>query len=219
MVFTTGLFIYHTKLIVSNMTTKEELKHFFDNLFGNPYKRNTKMHLKQILFPAIEKKSIIDVLTQVGMNRTLNNTIAKKNEELIELSAQKSPIEDVDTDNFNNSSDLRDNNSNIIETEENNKEESINEKNTKQTNETQEKANNKIKRIMQNNDENIQNNKAFLPTARKQNEIVEEKKKEETDSNQMTKYRLPKRKKKIESKAVDMDEININLSNDNGKQD
>ena len=33
MVFVTGLFIYHTKLVLKNMTTKEELKKHFKNPF------------------------------------------------------------------------------------------------------------------------------------------------------------------------------------------
>lgn len=38
----TYLLIYHTYLIVSNLTTKEEMKGTFDNLLGNPFKRYGK---------------------------------------------------------------------------------------------------------------------------------------------------------------------------------
>ena len=39
MSFTTGLLIYHTRLILTNQTTKEELKKIFGGPMGNPYNR------------------------------------------------------------------------------------------------------------------------------------------------------------------------------------
>lgn len=36
MIFVTGLLIYHLKLISQNVTTKEDLKGFYQNAFGNP---------------------------------------------------------------------------------------------------------------------------------------------------------------------------------------
>ena len=42
MIFTTGLLLYHIKIVKNNMTTKEELKKYFLNPFGNPYYRNRK---------------------------------------------------------------------------------------------------------------------------------------------------------------------------------
>ena len=36
---TTFLFAFHIYLVVSNLTTKEELKQIHSNYFGNPYKR------------------------------------------------------------------------------------------------------------------------------------------------------------------------------------
>jgi hypothetical protein len=39
MIFVTGLLIYHTSLIINNLTTKEELGGIYKNYFGNPYKR------------------------------------------------------------------------------------------------------------------------------------------------------------------------------------
>ena len=46
MIFTTGLFIYHFKITEKYETTKENLKKFFINLFGNPYIRSKKLNWK-----------------------------------------------------------------------------------------------------------------------------------------------------------------------------
>ena len=62
MIFTTGLLLYHIKIVKNDMTTKEELKKFFRNPFGNPYQRNTKSNFSSIIFPKISKKSLIDIL-------------------------------------------------------------------------------------------------------------------------------------------------------------
>ena len=42
MIFVTGLFIYHSKIIIKNVTTKEDIKHFWVNVQGNPFARKTK---------------------------------------------------------------------------------------------------------------------------------------------------------------------------------
>jgi hypothetical protein len=62
MIFTTGLLLYHIKIVKNDMTTKEELKKFFRNPFGNPYQRSTKSNFSSIIFPKISKKSLIDIL-------------------------------------------------------------------------------------------------------------------------------------------------------------
>ena len=54
MVFTTGLLIYHIKIVRNNMTTKEELKKYFLNPFDNPYQRSTKNNFSSVLFPQVE---------------------------------------------------------------------------------------------------------------------------------------------------------------------
>jgi hypothetical protein len=64
MVFTTGLLIFHIKIIKMNKTTREELKKLFVNPFNNPYNRTLKENLKNILFPNISKKSLIDELKE-----------------------------------------------------------------------------------------------------------------------------------------------------------
>ena len=61
MIFTTGLLIYHIKIVKNNMTTKEELKKLFMNPFGNPYQRDTKKNFLNVLFPKIGKKTIMDI--------------------------------------------------------------------------------------------------------------------------------------------------------------
>ena len=62
MIFTTGLLIFHIKIIKVNKTTKEELKKLFENPFHNPFQRSTKENLKNSLIPNISKKSLIDEL-------------------------------------------------------------------------------------------------------------------------------------------------------------
>ncbi|MCQ2816103.1 MAG: hypothetical protein MJ252_02445 [archaeon] len=72
MAFTTGLLFYHTNLVLNNSTTKEELKHFHENPFGNPYKRNTKRNCKTVLCPMVNKKSILDILKSEDNKRISN---------------------------------------------------------------------------------------------------------------------------------------------------
>ena len=62
MIFTTGLLIYHIKIVRNNMTTKEELKKYFINPFANPYQRSTKKNFSSVLFPQLGKKDLIDIL-------------------------------------------------------------------------------------------------------------------------------------------------------------
>ena len=44
------------------MTTKEELKRFFVNPFGDPYSRNCQRNCQNILFPRLPTKNILDIL-------------------------------------------------------------------------------------------------------------------------------------------------------------
>ena len=62
MIFTTGLLIYHIRIVRNNMTTKEELKKYFLNPFANPYQRSTKNNFTSVLFPQVGKKDLIDIL-------------------------------------------------------------------------------------------------------------------------------------------------------------
>ena len=76
MVFTTGLLIYHIKIVRQNMTTKEELKKYFLNPFCNPYQRNTKKNFSDVLFPKTGKKDLLDILNN-------NEEIYQKQKEYI----------------------------------------------------------------------------------------------------------------------------------------
>ena len=80
MIFTTNLLFYHTKLVTGNMTTKEELKNYFKNPFGNIYQRNIKINWKNVIFPLINKKSILDILKSESKEE---REIEKKNEKKI----------------------------------------------------------------------------------------------------------------------------------------
>ena len=88
MVFTTGLLIFHIKIIKVNKTTREELKKLFVNPFNNPYNRTLKENLKNILFPNISKKSLIDELKENKkdyikyMNKKKEEEKNKENEDI-----------------------------------------------------------------------------------------------------------------------------------------
>ena len=73
MVFVTGLFIYHTKLVLKNVTTKEDIKNFFNSPQGNPYSRKKKLNLLNSLFPLKQKNSIIDIFQNKFMNKIFSN--------------------------------------------------------------------------------------------------------------------------------------------------
>jgi palmitoyltransferase ZDHHC9/14/18 len=62
MIFTTGLLIFHIKIVKVDKTTKEELKKLFLNPFSNPYQRSTKQNFKNALIPNIKTTSILDEL-------------------------------------------------------------------------------------------------------------------------------------------------------------
>ena len=68
MIFTTGLLIFHIKIIKDDKTTKEELKKLFSNPFLNPFQRTTKENLINSLLPNISKKSLIDELKENEKN-------------------------------------------------------------------------------------------------------------------------------------------------------
>lgn len=64
MCFIVSLLIYHLKLIINNITTKEELRNAFKNNQGNPYKRSIFANIKNILIPKLKKYSILDILRE-----------------------------------------------------------------------------------------------------------------------------------------------------------
>ena len=62
MIFTTELLIFHIRMVLSNVTTKEELKKCFKNPFGNPYARSIGWNFNSIICPKKAKMSLIDLL-------------------------------------------------------------------------------------------------------------------------------------------------------------
>lgn len=80
MIFTTGLLIYHSKLVSKNMTTKEELKKYFDNPFGDIYTRNFQRNCQNVLFPKLANKSILDILNWETVNNDDVSTSDDRNE-------------------------------------------------------------------------------------------------------------------------------------------
>ena len=105
MIFVTGLFIYHTKLILKNVTTKEDIKKFWENPWGNPYFRNDKkINAKNSLFPLKQKKSLIDIFKEGFSNKTTEEekeeikVEVKKNKEENNIynNLNKSPVKNID---------------------------------------------------------------------------------------------------------------------------
>ena len=61
MIFTTELFFYHTFLVLHNLSTKFEIKHYTKNPFGNMFERSKSWNFKHILFPKKSKKALFDI--------------------------------------------------------------------------------------------------------------------------------------------------------------
>ena len=97
MIFVTGLFIYHSKIILKNMTTKEDIKHFWTNAQGNPYiRKNKKTNVNNSLFPLIKKFSLLDIF---NINKNISaDKIINKNDKIKKESVNIAPI---NPNNFN----------------------------------------------------------------------------------------------------------------------
>ena len=119
MIFVTGLFIYHTKLVLRNMTTKEDIKKFWENPQGNPYIRNNKkINIKNALFPLKQKKSVIDIFKEGFYN------LIPPEEEKEKIKVEIAENEDINkkinqNNNHNNNSPRRIENNNNNERNEN----------------------------------------------------------------------------------------------------
>ena len=71
MIFSTALFIYHSKLVVGNITTKEEKKKLFENVCGNPFLKGSAFNnWKDVLFPVHGKLSVVDVVKKKQKEKT-----------------------------------------------------------------------------------------------------------------------------------------------------
>ena len=77
MIFTTGLLIFHIKIVKVDKTTKEELKKLFLNPFSNPYQRSKKQNFKNALIPNIKTTSILD---ELKVNKKSYNKYIKSEE-------------------------------------------------------------------------------------------------------------------------------------------
>lgn len=92
MIFTTGLLIYHSKLVSNNMTTKEELKKFFINPFGNPYKRKCCTNCSNVLCPRKNKKSLLNLLKWEG--KKINSSPSTPNKNIVVSTEEKNILKD-----------------------------------------------------------------------------------------------------------------------------
>jgi hypothetical protein len=97
MIFTTGLLLYHYKIILKYETTKENLKKLFNNIFGNPYILNKKLNWKNSIFPKINKKSILDIMKD---NKNEYSNEIFKNEETDVEEKEKNKKEEDDNSSW-----------------------------------------------------------------------------------------------------------------------
>lgn len=162
MIFVTGLFIYHSKLIMRNTTTKEDIKSFWENPEGNPYLKNTKMaNIKNALFPLKQKKSIIDFFAEGFMHNLFffaEKDIEKKFKSNIVQNSENVLLDNLKNEELKNN----DNNTTNKESKKNNenKEKKIIDNNFTNSpfNEENEKENENWN-VKENVKENIENNK------------------------------------------------------------
>jgi hypothetical protein len=89
MIFTTELLIFHIRMVLSNVTTKEELKKFFKNPFGNPYARSIGKNFKFIICPKKAKMSLVDLLKY-------NNKMYRHQQKFLEKKKKGAKISDSD---------------------------------------------------------------------------------------------------------------------------
>ena len=89
MIFTTELLIFHIRMVLSNVTTKEELKKIFKNPFGNPYARSIGKNFKYIICPKKAKMSLVDLLKY-------NNKMYRHQQKFLEKKKKGAKISDSD---------------------------------------------------------------------------------------------------------------------------
>ena len=107
MIFVTGLFNYHTKLILQNMTTKEDIKFFWKNPQGNPFFRTyKKINIINSLFPQKQKKSLINIFKE-GFRKEIS---LEEEKEKIKIEIQ--PEEEENNNNNNQKLISQENNQN-----------------------------------------------------------------------------------------------------------
>ena len=122
MCFITGLLFYHSRLILTNSTTKEELRKLFHNCQGNPYRRNICRNIGNVLCPKKKKYSILDILRgdikeicdKKDKNFKHNNKLSdfgNENETNIKLNIESSIISNLNNESkskiYNNPSEYK----------------------------------------------------------------------------------------------------------------
>lgn len=99
MIFVTGLFIYHNRLVITNLTTKEELGEFYDTIYGNPYKRlHCDESIKDAFFPRVPTPCLLEYMEEQEDNKETGKQIEEKT---VELPA-KQPDDNDDKGSSNN---------------------------------------------------------------------------------------------------------------------
>ena len=117
MCFITGLIFYHTRLVLINSTTKEELRHAFIHSYGNPYRKNICTNITNVLCPKTKKYSILDILRgdvkeicDINDN-PLQNSLRKQEDENWNESIVKLNLETDLTGGLNDNLNYKENNS------------------------------------------------------------------------------------------------------------
>ena len=107
MCFISGLLYYHIKLIINNITTKEDLRKAFNNSQGNLYTRSFWKNINNALNPLTKKYSILNILRGdkkeiCDDNKIENNYKENKENKLIENETQDMLNINDDMENSNN---------------------------------------------------------------------------------------------------------------------
>ena len=102
MIFTTELLIFHIKMVLNNITTKEELKKLFKNPFDNPYTRSIGKNLKFIICPKKAKMSLVDLLRY-------NNKMYRQQQKFLKKSSKKGDSNNTSVSSNEISFDKKDN--------------------------------------------------------------------------------------------------------------
>ena len=170
MIFTTGLLIYHLKIMKVNITTKEELKKLFSNPFLNPFQRSVKENIKNIFLPNICKKSIIDELKEnknsyiLYKNKKSSSTEEEEEEEEKEEVKEKTKsveITNISEDNISEKDREIIINKEVDIKQKNIKKEKIDEKEVKKFDKINNEEENEKKIEKKNEKKNIKNMKKF----------------------------------------------------------
>jgi palmitoyltransferase ZDHHC9/14/18 len=157
MIFTTELLIFHIRMVLNNVTTKEELKKFFKNPFDNPYTRSIGRNLKFIICPKKAKMSLVDLLKynnkMYSHQQKFLKKGSKKGETDTSVSSNDISFDKKDSKNNIHNNDITSKSEFIDEEKINNSDNKIEEQRNKVNSETERiKDENKIENIDDNSD-------------------------------------------------------------------